>query len=77
MNKPEFNLPGNPYNVDAIPQWFEPDLWKTAKHVPLRRTNVALLYALSMAGFTAVACTPFYRWLGVVSGFASPRALGV
>ncbi|WP_143684645.1 hypothetical protein [Variovorax sp. KK3] len=77
MNKPEINVPGVPYDFDAIPRWIEPNLWNLTSPVRYRRTKIAVLYALSCIGMGTTVCLPIYLFLGIGNGFASGRALGI
>ncbi|WP_143684644.1 hypothetical protein [Variovorax sp. KK3] len=77
MKKPELNIPGVPYNFDAIPLWIEPALWDIATAVRFRRTKIAAFYCLSGIAATTVVCLPMYLWLGISNGFSSTRALGI
>ncbi|WP_179106938.1 hypothetical protein [Variovorax sp. KK3] len=77
MKNPEFNVPGFPYNFDAIPLWIEPDLWNLEVNVHWRRSKLVLLYGLSMIGMATAIFLPIFLYLGVSSGFDSTRALGV
>ena len=56
--KPNSNYPGSIFNFDAIPVWIQPDLWDETKTLRFRGLWFVLLYALSMATFSALIFVP-------------------
>jgi lysylphosphatidylglycerol synthetase-like protein (DUF2156 family) len=61
--KPDSNVPGAPYNFDAIPVWLKPVLWNETKNIRFRGLLFVLLYTLSAAAFAAIIFVPvgFYK----------------
>lgn len=45
--KPDNNIPGYPFDFDAIPRWVEPKLFAFDESVSWRRSKIIGLYALS------------------------------
>jgi lysylphosphatidylglycerol synthetase-like protein (DUF2156 family) len=61
--KPDSNVPGVPYNFDAIPVLLKPDLWDETKNIRFRGLLFVLLYTLLAAAFVAILAVPvgFYK----------------
>lgn len=64
--KPDNNVPGMPYNFDALPLLILPELWDEGKKVKGRGAWFVFLYTLSIVVFGIFAFIPvaLYCFLG-------------
>lgn len=67
--KPNGNVPGSPFDFDAIPVWIFPSLWDETKIVRFRGLWFVLLYTMSVLIYSAL----FMTVIGLI--FSRPTSL--
>ncbi|WP_143042553.1 hypothetical protein [Variovorax sp. YR752] len=75
--KPDINIPGYPFDFNAIPLWIEPNLFKFDLLIPWRRTKIAIFYALSAAVGNGLVFLLLFVLVGIVHSFEGKAALAL